>query len=106
MSLSGIKMPASDYKYLKIRMKNQTDGREAYMFFTTATNTSVGGGKRYDIVVSTNDTEFKEYIVDLSSCEFWKAGETITSLRFDPVNNPSSGKVYIDSIEFLKELPQ
>ena len=106
MSLSGIKMPASDYKYLKIRMKNQTDGRDAYMFFTTATNTSVGGGKKYDVVVSTNDTEFKEYIVDLSSCEFWKAGETITSLRFDPVNNPSSGKVYIDSIEFLKELPQ
>jgi len=106
MSLSGIKMPSDDYNYVKIRMKNQTDGRDAYMFFTTATNTSVGGGKRYDIMLSSGDTEFKEYIVDLSTCEFWKAGETITSLRFDPVNSPSSGKVYIDSIEFLKELPQ
>ena len=106
MSLSGLKMPASDYKYVKIRIKNETDSTSGYLFFTTATNTSVGGGKRYDIVMSSNDADFVEYYIDLAGCEFWKAGETVTSLRYDPVNSPSGGKVYIDSIEFLTEIPE
>ena len=106
MSMQGLKMPISDYKYAKIRMKNQTDSNSAYLFFTTNTNTSVGGGKRYDLTLSVQDQEFKDYYINLTACEFWKAGDTVTSLRFDPVNSPSGGKVYIDSIEFLAELPE
>jgi len=79
-----------------------------YLFFTREDNTSWGGGKRYDVNITTNDKEFKEYIIDLSTCEHWKG--TITQLRLDPVNS-ADGSVeivadfYIDSIEFLKELP-
>lgn len=106
MSITGLKMPAADYKCLKVRMKNETNSNSAYMFFATSTNTAWGGGKRYDIALSSGDKEFKDYYINLESCEFWKAGETIISLRFDPVNDPSGGKVYIDSIEFLKEMPK
>ena len=51
------------------------------------------------------DKDFRDYYVNLTGCEFWKAGDTVTSLRFDPVNTVGAGKVYIDSIEFLAELP-
>ena len=76
-------------------------------FFIRADNKDWGGGKRYDINISNNDTEFKEYIIDLSTCELW--GGNIIQFRVDPVNPTgfaAQGEYYIDSIEFLKELPQ
>jgi len=102
------KMPAEEYKYVRIRVKNEAQLGLLYLFFTREDNTSWGGGKRYDVNITTNDKEFKEYIIDLSTCEHWKG--TITQLRLDPVNS-ADGSVeivadfYIDSIEFLKELP-
>jgi len=61
-----IALNASDYKYLKLRIKNETNAGHMYFFFIRADNKSWGGGKRYDIYVSNNDKEFKEYIIDLS----------------------------------------
>ena len=100
-------LPASEYKYLKMRIKNETPTGLMYIFFIRSDNKNWGGGKRYDVVISSNDKEFKEYIIDLSSCELW--GGNVTQLRIDPVEPKGAtthGEYYVDSIEFLKELPQ
>ena len=102
-----IMLTASDYKYLKLRIKNETNAENLIFFFISVGNKDWGGGKRYDINISNNDTEFKEYIIDLSACEHWKGN--IIQFRVDPVNPTgfaAQGDYYIDSIEFLKELPQ
>jgi hypothetical protein len=103
-----VSMKAEDYKYLRIRMKNELPAvyGSSYILFITSTDKTWGGGKRLDFAVSTKDTEFKEYIIPLESCEKW-AG-TITQFRLDAVNlnQVDGGTVYVDSIEFLKELPQ
>ena len=74
------------------------------VFFARTDDKNWGSGKRFDIAMSTGDKEFKEYIVDLSQNELWKG--TVTRFRVDPVNGTAEGTLYIDSIEFLKELPQ
>ena len=103
-----INIPAEEYKYLRIRMKNETNVANPYVLFTTSESTAFGGGKTLTFTATANDTEMKEYIINTAEFDVWKG--TVTQLRFDPVN-PSgnegvSGKIYIDSIEFLKELPQ
>ena len=105
----NISLDASEYKYVKIRMQNETPIGRAFLFFITTDSQSYGGGKRIEIAVTANDTEMKEYIVSLEGMDLWKG--TITQLRFDPVNSSDGsiyieGNVYIDSIELLKELPQ
>ena len=73
-------------------------------FFARTDDKSWGGGKRFDITMSTGDRDFKEYIVDVSQNELWKG--TVTQFRVDPVSGTPEGTLYIDSIEFLKELPE
>ena len=76
------------------------------MLFITTDQTGWGDVKRIEFTLSTNDTDYKEYIVPLESIEKWKG--TATQLRFDvvnPVGDVDGGKVYIDSIEVLKEKP-
>ena len=100
-------LPADEYKYLRIRVKNETPASKLYFFFIRSDNSSWGGGKRYDITLTGYDEDYKEYIVDLSTNEHWQG--TVTQFRVDPVNPPASGVTgdfYFDSIEFLKELPQ
>ena len=103
----AITMNAEDYKYLRIRMKNEAPAvsSSSYMLFITADDKTWGNGKRVDFTVSVSDTGFQEYIIPLTNCDKWKG--TITKLRFDPINlkQAEGGRVFIDSIEFLKELP-
>jgi hypothetical protein len=99
-----VQISASEYKYLKLRVKNEATAGNMIVFFARTDDKNWGSGKRFDIAMSTGDKEFKEYIVDLSQNELWKG--TVTGFRVDPVNGTAEGTLYIDSIEFLKELPQ
>ena len=99
-----VQIPATEYKYLKIRAKNETNNGNMMFFFARTDDKSWGGGKRFDITMSTGDRDFKEYIVDVSQNELWKG--TVTQFRVDPVSGTPEGTLYIDSIEFLKELPE
>lgn len=94
---------SSEYKYLRIRMKNETPTKQAMLLFITSGNPTWGGKQKYIINISSNDKEVKEYIVDLSTAP-WSG--TITGLRFDPIEpyTQVQGNVYIDSIEFLNEI--
>ena len=97
-------MPADEYKYIKLRIKNEGPQTDLMLFFARTDTSSWGGGRKYSIRVSGGDSEYKEYIIDLSSCPEWKG--TITQFRIDPYATYSEGDMYFDSIEVLKELPQ
>ena len=102
------KLPASEYNYLKLRVKNEGPASKMYVMFIREDVSSWGGEKKFTINITGGDTEYKEYVVNLPSNEEWKG--YITQLRIDPVNLPGEAPVtadfYFDSIEFLKELPE
>ena len=107
MKSGTITLPADEYKYLKVRVKNEGPTGNMMFLFTRTDSGSFDGVKRIDIAISGGDTDYKEYIVDLSTNPEWKG--TVTQLRIDPVNPPPTGvnaDFYFDSIELLKELPQ
>ena len=108
MESGMISMPAADYKYLRLRLRNEGPASNMFFLFTRDDSNSWGGVKKYTIALTGGDTEFKEYIVDLSANEEWRG--TITQFRVDPINLPGDAPVtadiFFDSIEFLKELPQ
>lgn len=98
---------ADEYKYLKVRMKNTASATSSTLFFLHGTDKKSAwtGEKKVNFNISAQDFDFKEYIIDLSTIPNWSG--KVTQLRFDVVN-PSgvgSGRVYVDSIEFLKERP-
>ena len=100
-------LPANEYKYLRLRIKNEAPGSELFFMFIRKDSTTWGGVKKYIINISGGDKEYKEYIVDLTKNSEWNG--TVTQFRIDPVNPPGTETVtadfYIDSIEFLKERP-
>lgn len=94
MIYSDINMPAENNK-LRIRLKNNTSNGRFVIFFTTQEGQAFGENEAvFDI--STNDTEFKEYEIDLGKNSAWQG--TIKSLRLDPVT--AVGTVEIDYIRF------
>ena len=101
-------LPADEYKYLRLRIKNEAPAGTMFFMFIREDSNSWGGEKKFVINITGGDTDYREYIVDLSANPQWEG--TITQFRVDPINpnNPSdsvTGDVYFDSIEFLKERP-
>jgi hypothetical protein len=100
-------LPADEYKYLRLRIKNESPASELFFMFSRKDSPTWGGVQKYIINISGQDAEYKEYIIDLTKNSEWKG--TITQFRVDPVNPPGTQTVaadfYFDSIEFLKELP-
>jgi len=100
-------LPADEYKYLRLRIKNEAPASELFFMFIRKDSTTWGGVQKYIINISGQDAEYKEYIIDLTKNSEWKG--TITQFRVDPVNPPGTQTVaadfYFDSIEFLKERP-
>lgn len=97
IQLDKTEFKSSDYRYIKVRMKNMTGATTAMMYFTTQTEKNWGGGKRVDAQV-TETTEYTEYVFDMSTCDKWTG--IVTGLRFDPTSNP--GTTYIDYIKVIK----
>ena len=93
----------ADYPVLKIRMRNETPSTVGELFINRsgANNVTADDEIQYDITA--NDTEFKEYIIDLKELmgeEFVSAGE-VSALRLDVVNladveDPTAEDAYAD----------
>ncbi len=98
IQLNETSLDSSEYRYVKVRMKNMTGATTAMMYFITETETGWGGGKRVDATV-TDTTEYTEYVFDMSICDKWTG--KVTGLRFDPTTIP--GNTYIDYIRVTKE---
>jgi len=97
IQLDKTEFKSSDYRYIKVRMKNTTGATTAMMYFITQAEKNWGGGKRVDAQV-TETTEYTEYVFDMSTCDKWTG--IVTGLRFDPTSNP--GTTYIDYIKAVK----
>lgn len=96
----SVSINADEYKYVRIKMKNPSKFTESMLLFIKGNDKVWNSAKRYDLKISNYDSEVKEYIIDLTENSEWNG--TVTQVRFDPVNG--RGTVYIDSIEFLKEV--
>lgn len=83
---------ASVYKYLKIRVKNKTNGVAAALYFQNDVTNSM---KAASISLSPSDSELKSYIIDLSNNPDWVGN--ISKIRFDP---PGSGGAF--EIDYIK----
>ena len=79
-------------------MKNLSSLTSAQLFFTTDTSKSYSADKVVNIRISPNDTEVKEYVVNMSDCLLWNG--KITGLRFDYLTG--LGSVMIDYIRVLE----
>jgi GH43 family beta-xylosidase len=97
-SPNNLNISYSDFKYLVIRMQNQTASNTAELFWTTTTSTAYDGAKRVSIPIVASDTQQRTYIIDLSANANWNG--TIKQIRLDPTT-ASSGTVKIDHIKFV-----
>lgn len=100
MSPDNLMLPATTYQYIRIRLKNTTNSNQARFFWITATDTQWNDTKSVSFSISGNDTDFKEYIINLSTNSAWTG--RIRRLRFTPV--VSSGRIEIDYIRLDREI--
>lgn len=99
LNFSGLNIPTDDYKLIKVRAKNATIATTMQVYFQTGT-TNYGESNQNAITIEPNTTGFKDYYIDMSNIANWTG--QIKSLRLDPVDNATSGTIYIDSIEVVK----
>ncbi|MFI4911945.1 MAG: sialate O-acetylesterase [Sedimentisphaeraceae bacterium JB056] len=95
-------VPASVYRYIHIRMKNQTSGGAAQVYWTTTTDTLMNNNKHKDFSIVAGDDEFTDYWLDMSSNEYWTG--TIKFLRIDP-SAATSGHIDIDFVRLQDSKP-
>lgn len=98
----GLDIDLSQYKYIRMRIKNNTPGTmmQVYLFQATGPVTENMISKSYQI--SASDSRYKEYILPIA--EFAEAGRRLDSygkLRFDYAND-TTGSVDIDYIVISK----
>ncbi len=97
-----VNVGADTYRYIHIRMKNQTSSSIAQFYWTTATSSIMDDNKHIDFQIYPNDTEFRDYWIDMSEHPYWNG--TIRLLRFDP-SAASAGYVEIDFVRLEDRLP-
>ena len=91
-------------KYLWLRIKNETSDNAGalYIFFDAASGgsfTSVG------FPLTPNDTDFRDFFLDLSVNPKWIPGAKISYFRLDPVNSATTGMVYVDFMRLISSKP-
>ncbi|WP_276499483.1 cellulase family glycosylhydrolase [Pontibacter litorisediminis] len=94
-------------KYAVIRLKNTTPDTKARFYWWGPVGDNVAHYVEFDI--SSNDTDFKEYTVDLSQNASWTGKSSIRIIRFDVpgiASAASVGKqVQVDQVRLLAALP-
>ena len=102
-SPDNLLLSASQYKYVVIRLQNQTVGSTAELFWSTTTNASFNSTNRVSFPIVPNDnSKQRYYIIDLSTNANWTG--TIKQLRLDPTT-AASGTVKVDFIKITGAYP-
>jgi GH43 family beta-xylosidase len=97
-----LNISTNDFKYVIVRMRNQTSSNTAELFWATNASPSMDGVKHVTFPIVSNDAKQRYYIIDLSANANWTG--TIKQLRLDPTI-ASSGTVAIDFIKFVGAYP-
>ncbi|MEN8156637.1 MAG: Ig-like domain-containing protein [Bacteroidota bacterium] len=85
--------------FVHISMKNSTDDGAAAVWFATAANFS--DAKSVGFAISTQDTEFKNYWVDMSADADWVPAKENLYLGFQAAGDPATtGVTEVDFIRF------
>jgi len=95
LSSNRLATDADAYKYLKIRMKNNTASTTAKIAFRTAASNRIDEAKTITFPVRANDTEFHDYVVDMSRNALWAS--LVVQLRLHPAP-ATTGTIEVDSI--------
>ncbi|MGO4545440.1 Ig-like domain-containing protein [Paenibacillus sp. 2TAB23] len=94
ISPDNIGFPASAIKRVKIKLRNDTSGNEASVYFKTSASTEWNLLNKLTTYVLPNDPSFREYVWDPSSHSAWSG--TITQIKVIPTN--AQGGFAIDAI--------
>lgn len=94
-SPDNLNIAASTYKFIRIRLKNNTGSEPVKFYFTTTTDTTWNEAKSFSFLSSANG-DYSEYLIYVGPN--WTG--TIKQLRFDPIDDPgnTSGTVNVDYI--------
>ncbi|MCQ6559387.1 hypothetical protein [Paenibacillus mendelii] len=85
---------ASSYRYMKIKLKNNTSDTGAKFFFTTTSNTAWNEAKSVTFTTGASMSGYTEYTIDMGANSLWTG--TIKQLRFDPFS--TTGTMNVDYI--------
>jgi CubicO group peptidase (beta-lactamase class C family) len=90
----GIDISAKDH--VVIRMKNSTSTTSAQVYFVTNSDLTWSESKHKNFVITANDPDFTEYVIDMSTLPTWTG--TLYALRVDPSATAMSGSFQIDFV--------
>lgn len=105
---TGETFSLEEYPVLKIRIKNESPSTTGEFFIARNGQNNVAAGDEIQYDITANDTEFKEYIVNLKELKgesFVSAGD-VSALRVDTVNltsakNPTAEEAFSDAEPFV-----
>jgi len=96
VSSDGLNVDINNNKVIRIRLKNGTSESFATFYFATNAEGWFSEQKKIDFQIVPNDTNYTEYVVNLSSNPYFTG--TLVRLRFDPNVNGATGNFSIDYI--------
>ena len=96
----AIKLDAREGKILKLRLKNESSATKIKLSFIKDSDINYDDDKSLTFDITAGDSDFKQYVVDLSECSEWKS--FVRQLRFEFVG-ATSGSVQIESVIVLPE---
>ncbi|MFI4911944.1 MAG: hypothetical protein ACIAQZ_09790 [Sedimentisphaeraceae bacterium JB056] len=102
INLQSFNVPAAVYRYVHIRMKNQSESSSAQVYWTTTTDIMLNENKHKNFAVAANDSGFRDYWLDMGSHSYWNC--TIRWLRLDP-SSAASGHIEIEFIRLQNRMP-
>ena len=105
---TGETFSLEEYPVLKIRIKNESPSTTGEFFIARNGQNNVAAGDEIQYDITANDTEFKEYIVNLKELKgesFVSAGD-VSALRVDTVKltsakNPTAEEAFSDAEPFV-----
>ena len=91
-----LEIDASQYKTIKIGMRNYTSDTDATLFFITDTDSIYNDAKVVFFTIEPEDTGITEYSVYMGDNPHWIG--SVQQLRIDVVHRAKEGKVEVDYI--------
>jgi hypothetical protein len=91
---------AEDLRYLWISLRNETAADSgAFSFFY-----DTGDSARIVYPLTSNDTQYRDIMLDLDSNDFWPGDTSLNRFRLYPAMSHDTGTVFFDFIRFLADL--
>ena len=90
------------YKYIHLRMKNQSMGTVAQFYWTTVDDGAFDENKHVNFSITPN-SGFVDYWLDMNGHAYWDG--TINQLRLDP-SSASSGHIELDFVRLQNRMSE